>query len=200
MATFANKALKYLAFGYSSCKACRISLAVRAGHYSAIGLLSYYVIVSALFLGRSEAKLETQDPWDWASAIVATWLPLHFNAGMPVADWIVYAAGPMQVLGTVGMLLTISELSTSFGIVPANRGIKTRGAYRLVRHPLYFAELLTASGFVLMNCSVINVALLGILVVLQAQRIVNEERLLQQDAEYERYCARVQYRLVPHVF
>ena len=200
MATYAGNVLTYLAFGYASFKASQLWLAVLAGHYSAIGLLTYYIIASAMLLRRSETKLETRDPLDWCSAIVATWLPVHFSAAKPAAEWIVYAAGPMQMLGTVGMLLAISELSTSFGIVPANRGIKTRGAYRLVRHPLYFAELLTTSGFVLMNWSVANATLFGVLVALQAWRIVNEERLLQQDAEYERYCARVQYRLVPHVF
>jgi protein-S-isoprenylcysteine O-methyltransferase Ste14 len=35
---------------------------------------------------------------------------------------------------------------------------------------------------------------------LQAQRIVNEERLLEQDAEYARYAEQVQHRLVPYVF
>jgi len=200
MAVFASTVLTYCAFGYTSLKAYHLCLAVLAGHYSAIGLLAYYVIVSALFLRRSKAKLETQDPWDWASAVVATWLPVHFNAAEPVADWISYVAGPMQLLGTAGMLFAISELSTSFGIVPANRGIKTQGAYQLVRHPLYLAELLTVSGFVLMNYSASNGMLLVILVSLQVQRIVNEERLLRQEAEYEGYCAHVPYRLVPHVF
>lgn len=200
MATFASRTLTYFAFTYSSLKAYRLAEAVVAGHYSASGLLAYYIIASAMFLSRNDTKAASDDALDWLTALAATWLPVQFVTAEPLTEWIGYVAGPVQLLGTAGMLLAISDLSTSFGIIPANRGIKTRGMYRRVRHPLYLAELLTMTGFVMANYSTYNALLFGTIALLQAQRIVNEERLLLRDPEYRRYCSHVPNRLVPHVF
>jgi len=179
-------------------KAYHLCLAVLAGHYSAIGLLAYYVIVRPCFAPQ-QSQARNADPWDW---LALSWRPgFRSTSTRGARGRLDLVRGrPDAAARHAGMLFAISELSTSFGIVPANRGIKTQGAYQLVRHPLYLAELLTVSGFVLMNYSASNGMLLVILVSLQVQRIVNEERLLRQEAEYEGYCAHVPYRLVPHVF
>ena len=62
------------------------------------------------------------------------------------------------------------------------------------------SELLTMMGFVLMNYSSLNVIVFATIVLLQARRIGNEERLLRQDPEYLSYCGHVPSRLIPHVF
>jgi protein-S-isoprenylcysteine O-methyltransferase Ste14 len=75
-------------------------------------------------------------------------------------------------------------LRRSFGIVPANRGIREGGLYRFVRHPLYSAELLSVLGVVIVYPSARNVALWTIACCLQWLRACAEERFLSQDATY----------------
>ena len=50
-------------------------------------------------------------------------------------------------------LASLGTLGRSFGIVAANRGVKTRGPYRLVRHPAYFGYLMSYLGYVAENPS-----------------------------------------------
>ena len=91
------------------------------------------------------------------------------------------------------------SLRRSFGIVPANRGIRTRGLYNLVRHPLYASELLVVLGIALVNPSAWNLGLFVCACVLQGLRAAAEERFLSVDPAYREYCARVKYRLIPIV-
>ena len=104
-----------------------------------------------------------------------------------------------QIIQVVGVLLQLGasfSLGRSFGLVPANRGIKTGGLYRLVRHPFYFSYLITEIGYIINNPSTRNVVVLAIGVGFQVLRIRYEERLLFRDAEYWRYTMTVRWHLV----
>jgi protein-S-isoprenylcysteine O-methyltransferase Ste14 len=81
--------------------------------------------------------------------------------------------------------------------VAANRGIKTCGLYRYVRHPIYAAYLLAFGGFVLIHPSVVNSMVLLVWVIIQIARIQSEERVLMEDPSYCAYRRAVRYRLVP---
>lgn len=105
-----------------------------------------------------------------------------------------------QVVQVVGALLQIGgsfSLGRSFGLMPANRGIKTVGLYRLVRHPLYMSYLVTETGYLLNNPSTRNVTVLIIGAGFQVVRIHYEERLLQRDPAYAAYMSTVRWRLIP---
>ena len=78
--------------------------------------------------------------------------------------------------------------------------MKTRGPYRLVRHPAYAGYLIAYVGYVLENPSTVNVALLCVGTAFQVLRIREEEQILANDSVYERYRAAVRYRLVPPLF
>jgi protein-S-isoprenylcysteine O-methyltransferase Ste14 len=106
----------------------------------------------------------------------------------------------VQFAGAVAALLGLVFLGRSFGIVAANRGLKTNGPYRVVRHPVYSAYLLTMIGYVLENPSLWNIGVLSAVTGLQLVRIEEEERCLRVDDEYRAYSSRVRYRLVPYVF
>ncbi len=110
---------------------------------------------------------------------------------------------PCEVLQFVGLMIALVSLGTlgrSFGIVAANRGVKTRGPYKLVRHPAYAGYLVAYLGYVLENPSLVNVALLCLSTVFQLVRINEEEQILAADSSYGSYRDAVQYRLIPLVY
>ncbi len=104
---------------------------------------------------------------------------------------------------TVGVLIVIISKVTigrSFGIAPANRGVVARGPYNIVRHPIYAGYLLTHAAALVAYPSVWNVIVVvggDIALVLRA---LAEERVLIADREYQAYCGRVAWHLVPGVF
>jgi len=110
---------------------------------------------------------------------------------------------PCELLQLLGVLLALASLATlgrSFGLVAADRGLKTRGPYRLVRHPAYAGYLVAYIGYVLENPSPANLALLLLSSAFQLIRIREEEAVLDGDAAYHRYRRSVPYRLVPRLY
>ncbi len=88
----------------------------------------------------------------------------------------------------------------SFGLVPANRGVRTRGPYRLLRHPTYAGYTLTHIGFLLGFPSLQNALLYAGLFAIELVRLLREEALLGGDPAYRDYVMRLRYRLLPGVF
>jgi protein-S-isoprenylcysteine O-methyltransferase Ste14 len=91
-------------------------------------------------------------------------------------------------------------LRRSFGIAPANRGIKITGPYRLMRHPMYAGYLAVHLGVLAVMFSWWNLAIYAIGWAAQIKRLMAEERLLGEDADYRDYMAKVRWRLIPGVF
>src|ERR1019366_3170943 len=92
------------------------------------------------------------------------------------------------------------SLGRSFGLLPANRGIIVAGAHRWGRHPIYLGYILCHGGFLLASFSWRNLAVYGMLHLVQIGRLLREEKLLSRDGAYRQYRRRVPYRLVPGVF
>jgi protein-S-isoprenylcysteine O-methyltransferase Ste14 len=110
------------------------------------------------------------------------------------------AATLLLGLGLVISIAAKLQLRRSFGLVAANRGVKTRGVYGLVRHPMYLGYFLSQWGMLLINWSWWNGGLLALWSVLQIARIHAEERVLCEDPAYRGHCERVRHRLVPLVY
>jgi protein-S-isoprenylcysteine O-methyltransferase Ste14 len=106
----------------------------------------------------------------------------------------------LQVLGICWQLFAKGSLRRSFGILPANRGVVSCGAYRFVRHPMYLGYFITDIGFLLTNIGLQNLLVYAFQFALQVVRIVREERLLSADASYRTYKGRVRFRIIPGVF
>jgi protein-S-isoprenylcysteine O-methyltransferase Ste14 len=93
-------------------------------------------------------------------------------------------------------------LGRSFGLLPAQRGLVTSGPYRVMRHPIYCGYLISHIGFLLVNASWWNFAVLSVLCAAQLLRIRREEALLadSRDAQYNRYRCQVRWRVLPFVY
>jgi protein-S-isoprenylcysteine O-methyltransferase Ste14 len=104
---------------------------------------------------------------------------------------------PLIMVGTTISLFAKLSLRRSFGVIPANRGVKVSGAYRFVRHPMYTGYVINHIGLLLLYFSAWNVAVYSICWVLLYLRAIEEERFLLQDPEYTAYVGQVKARIIP---
>jgi protein-S-isoprenylcysteine O-methyltransferase Ste14 len=99
-------------------------------------------------------------------------------------------------LGVCGLLY----LRRSLSIIPEARRLVTGGPYRLIRHPLYAAEILAACALVLARPGLWATLTLAPFIAVQMVRARFEEGLLSRVfPEYRRYAARTR-RLIPLVW
>lgn len=99
---------------------------------------------------------------------------------------------------TVALLAKIF-LGRSFGLVPANRGVKHYGVYQIVRHPMYAGYMISHVGFLLLFFSPHNVVIYAMAWLAFWLRTREEEKFLEQDPAYRAYREKVRYRLIPGV-
>jgi protein-S-isoprenylcysteine O-methyltransferase Ste14 len=140
-------------------------------------------------------------PFPWLLALVGTAAPLLVRP----------TTGGMELLseGYAGLLMTCGvglnlaakiSLWRSFGLAPANRGIRVGGPYRLIRHPMYLGYFLTQVGFLLANLSIGNIIKYLVTWTVQLLRIREEEKFLLKDENYRELAKRVRFRLVPGIY
>ncbi len=139
----------------------------------------------------------------WSSSVYTTTIAFAGTAaalcvlptGTSIAPDVVTA--PLIMVGTAIALAAKLSLRRSFGLVPANRGVKVGGAYRFVRHPMYTGYVLNHIGFLLMFFSVWNIAVYLSCWVLLYLRAIEEERFLLTDPAYCAYKDAVRGRIIP---
>jgi protein-S-isoprenylcysteine O-methyltransferase Ste14 len=153
---------------------------------------------AVLFLVRRRTDDVSLRPLAWIAAPIGSFAMLlarPVEGGLPSLP-----CEAVQFIGLMVALLSLGTLGRSFGIVAANRGVKTRGPYRLVRHPAYTGYLISYLGYVAENPSLANAALLCLSTAFQLVRINEEERVLTADSSYASYRRNVKRRLIPLVY
>lgn len=180
-----------------------IGTAIRFGQSVAISdfmLLITETMMVIMVMFRRRAKNLSLNVTDWALAFSATCLSLLARPFPgPLHSWSQFAV-LLTIAGVSIQLVSKMTLGRRFGVVAANRGICMSGPYRFVRHPIYMGYIFLHTGFVLLNPHIWNFAVFALLYCLQIPRILAEERLLVQDAEYKAYTHKVRYRLLPGLF
>lgn len=173
---------------------------LRTGHLTGLLLLASESLVVVLTMVRRRTQLVDRS----AAGVLTTAMSV---AGPPIlravdaSNTVPDAVTAIASAAGLGLVIVGKvALGRSFGIAPANRGVVMRGPYGLVRHPIYAGYLLTHIAFLVAHPARWNAVVLvvadGALVV----RALIEERVLSADADYQAYCRRVGWHLVPGVF
>lgn len=135
----------------------------------------------------------------WAISIGGTCAPLLVApGGLRLID----GTAPL-VLMAIGLAFSISAkafLRRSFGILPANRGVRREGPYRIVRHPMYAGYALTHIGFLVSSFELRNLAAYALCWTAMILRIRAEEAFLSEDPAYRAYRGAVRHRLIPGIW
>ena len=165
-----------------------------------LGATILELTVAVFFVIRRPALTTSSSPLAWTATAVATFGVLAGRPGEEPLWGLEPAYAALQLVGVGLALASIAALGRSFGLVAANRGIRTGGPYALVRHPLYAAYFLTQAGYVLETPTARNVAILVAVITFQLVRVRTEEQCLSADPAYAAYRERVRWRIVPHVY
>ena len=176
-----------------------LSLATTAGSWTLPPLVLQEMLLVFLFLTRRRSVATSERLDDWAAGFVGWLLPLLMGP-MESRGPLAMVGVPLQVLGLTLAVVGAASLGRSIGIVAADRGVKTHGLYRVVRHPMYAAYLLSYVGYVAVYPSAFNMLIVTTTAMLFHLRAVAEERLLARDPSYRAYLAAVRWRFVPAVY
>ena len=173
---------------------------LRTGHVTGLLLLAGESLVVVLTVVRRKALYVDR-------SVAAGVLTLLSVAGPPmlrasdvtplVPD---VATAMVSAIGLALVVIGKMALGRSFGLVPANRGVVVRGPYTFVRHPIYTGYLITHIAFLMANPAPWNFAVIFFADSALIVRAMMEERVLSSDVEYQGYCRRVGWHLVPGVF
>lgn len=189
-----------LAAVYLFFAAAHLAVLRRSGQWATImPIVVQEALLVVLFLTRRRSMANSTRPFDWMVGIAGTFLPL----GMRPAGELFRLSSvgqPMQLVGLTLAIVAVAFLGRSIGIVAANRGVKTEGLYRWVRHPMYAAYLLSYVGYVLSFPTLRNLLIVALTVLALNARAVVEEQFLARDAAYRDYLDRVRWRFVPYVY
>ena len=152
------------------------------------------------FVVRRPARMVSQRPGDWLLAFGGTFGGVLFRPdGAHLHGWVVTGLG-FQLAGLALCVTSFFALGRSFGFAPADRGLKRRGPYAVVRHPIYASYFLLQLGYVLQSISVRNALVMVFVCSCNVGRVLSEERFLDASGGYDDYRAQVRWRLLPGVW
>lgn len=167
--------------------------------FAPLVIVGEIAVLAFVLLRRPSSNISMRGA-DWAIAFAATFLPLLFDPAPENEFRFSAACVLLFVIGTTWQLWAKLVLRRSFGIIPANRGVKSTGPYTVLRHPMYFGYLLGQISILLLMFSPWNLALYASAWMLQLVRLKREEDLLMQDPAYREYAKQVPYRLIPRIY
>jgi protein-S-isoprenylcysteine O-methyltransferase Ste14 len=171
-----------------------------AGRPVGLGPMELELVIAILYVVRRQPIAVSRARLAWTAAAIGVTGMLFARPAYDPVGGLEPLYMVLQLGGAATAVLSLLTLGRSFGIVAANRGLKTTGAYGIVRHPLYGAYLVTMAGYLLENPSVRNMIILGAVTAAQVIRITEEEKCLCADPEYRDYRRRVRFRLVPYLY
>jgi protein-S-isoprenylcysteine O-methyltransferase Ste14 len=189
-----------IALFFGSFAEAHLRLAWETGSWATIGpMVAQELLLVILFLTRRLSLATSSRPWDWAVGLAGTIFPFLFEAETSSRSWPLLGAA-LQFTGFTTAILATLSLGRSMGIIAANRGVKTGGLYRIVRHPMYSGYLLTYSGYLAAYPTLPNAALALLTVVAIDQRARAEERFLGATPAYAALLQRTRWRFVPYIY
>lgn len=167
---------------------------------SALLAISEGINVILIIIRRPSGQVSRR-PGEWLLAVGGTTAVLLVYPTDPESALVPMSVASIPLMiGLLTQIIAKLALGRSFGLIPANRGLKLSGPYRVVRHPMYLGYFLVQIGFLLLNPSLWNMAVYVLAYSFQIPRLLAEERILAKDDAYIAYQQQVRYRMIPGVF
>jgi protein-S-isoprenylcysteine O-methyltransferase Ste14 len=127
-------------------------------------------------------------------------LPCLLRADSASSGLLAFAGVSLELFGVAFSQVARVYMGRSFGILPGNRGIVSKGPFSLVRHPIYLGWFVLTVGYVASYPSWLNCLITLATLPFMMWRIRLEEDLLVADPDYRAYCRMVPFRLVPRLY
>jgi protein-S-isoprenylcysteine O-methyltransferase Ste14 len=159
------------------------------------------VLMGAMSLVRIAPKAARIDLRAFLSTIFPVFLlPCLLRAEGPSSGMLALAGVALELCGVALSQVSRVYMGRSFGILPGNRGIVSKGPFRLVRHPIYAGWFLLTVGYLASYPSWTNCLITLATIPFMMWRIRLEEDLLNADADYRTYSRTVPFRLLPGLY
>lgn len=169
---------------------------------SQASVILFLLLMIVLCIVRTPPIKKAQGLFPRITAIVGTFL-MSIITIFPKPDlplWGTVAATLLTLFGAVFSTVVLAQLGRSFSVMAEARSLVTTGPYAVVRHPLYLAEEFAMLGATLQFLSPFAVLIFVLHLLVQIQRMKNEEAVLRQVyPEYIAYQQRTA-RLIPTVY
>lgn len=161
------------------------------------GFFAAQMWVVVAYLVRRPASIVSIQIRDWLLAFGGTFGGVLFRPSGVHPHWGVIAGFDLQIVGLGIWVVSFLYLGRSFGFAAADRGLKCRGPYAVIRHPIYASYIALQLGYVLQSISVRNVLVMVFVCSCDVGRAFAEERLLASSTTYDEYRKKVRWRLIP---
>lgn len=159
------------------------------------------VLMAAMSLVRIAPKAARVDLRAFLSTIFPVFLlPCLLRADHASSGIAASIGVALELLGVAFSQIARIWMGRSFGILPGNRGIVSKGPFRLVRHPVYAGWFMLTVGYLAAYPSWLNCLITLAMIPFMMWRIRLEEDLLDADPEYREYRRLVRFRLLPGVY
>ncbi len=180
-----------------------INLIKAVGFIHHLSIICFYILLILLYFLRPSAVLTSKSPVTNIVAILTAFIPFT----IPLLGIKSFVDPLNAVLSSViimlGMLLSIFALlalGRNVSVIPQARKLVKKGPYRLVRHPLYLGELISAFGIVVGEITIPTITVFLLFMLAEIYRSLQEEKLLSSIFhEYKVYCSKTP-RFIPGVF
>ena len=161
-------------------------------------LAQVLLLIGTMVIRRLPVRIST-NPYYWVVAFMASYWGLFIlSVEQPgrhlVASWTLF---PLYSLGVFMDVWGRLSLGRNIGMLPAQRKIVDRGAYRWVRHPIYTATFLLLIAGALFSYSLPNLVLYSLGIFWFVARTRAEEEFLRKDPMYSTYMTSVRWRWIP---